>query len=150
MPRLADRCPEAFLLRCFAGFCFTTATERRFSETRLPSIAAVYESCLPAATSQAVSRSRSSGNCVQAQLNGWAATYACLTRAAADPRQVFHNLMYVRYPFSDEKRHGACNVSTSSAPRAPLFLRHSPRRNPERFWMPENQIVSRQKEAGCD
>eukprot|EP00439_Symbiodinium_sp_Y106_P076554 s729_g15.t1 len=38
--------------------------------------------------------------------------------------QVFHNLMYVRYPHADEKR-----------------------RNPERFWMPENQIVSRQREA---
>ncbi|CAE7388068.1 SLC4A4 [Symbiodinium natans] len=38
--------------------------------------------------------------------------------------QVFHNLMYVRYPHSDEKR-----------------------RNPQRFWMAENLIMSRQKEA---
>eukprot|EP00435_Cladocopium_sp_Y103_P045368 s1082_g13.t1 len=38
--------------------------------------------------------------------------------------QVFHNLMYVRYPHVDEKQ-----------------------RNPERFWIPENQKVSRQREA---
>mmetsp|Transcript_96399 Transcript_96399/g.171359 ORF Transcript_96399/g.171359 Transcript_96399/m.171359 type:complete len:210 (+) Transcript_96399:11-640(+) len=38
--------------------------------------------------------------------------------------QAFHNLMYVRYPHSEEKQ-----------------------RNPDRFWIPENQIVSRQKEA---
>mmetsp|Transcript_43681 Transcript_43681/g.81444 ORF Transcript_43681/g.81444 Transcript_43681/m.81444 type:complete len:176 (+) Transcript_43681:229-756(+) len=38
--------------------------------------------------------------------------------------QVFHNLMYVRYPHTDEKR-----------------------RNPSRFWIPENQVISRQKEA---
>lgn len=39
-------------------------------------------------------------------------------------RQVFHNLMYVRYPHSDEKQ-----------------------RNPDRFWIPENQKISRQKEV---
>lgn len=38
--------------------------------------------------------------------------------------QVFQNLMYVRYPHSEEKQ-----------------------RNPDRFWIPENQVVSRQKEA---
>jgi len=38
--------------------------------------------------------------------------------------QVFHNLMYVRYPHAEEKA-----------------------RNPQRFWIPENQVISRQKEA---
>merc|ERR1740121_2558804 len=38
--------------------------------------------------------------------------------------QCFQNLMYVRYPHSEEKQW-----------------------NPQRFWVPENQIVSRQKEA---
>ncbi|CAK0902960.1 unnamed protein product, partial [Prorocentrum cordatum] len=38
--------------------------------------------------------------------------------------QVFQNLMYVRYPHSEEKR-----------------------RNPSRFWIPETQVISRQKEA---
>eukprot|EP00933_Yihiella_yeosuensis_P013929 TRINITY_DN12688_c0_g1_i1.p3 TRINITY_DN12688_c0_g1~~TRINITY_DN12688_c0_g1_i1.p3 ORF type:complete len:100 (+),score=23.65 TRINITY_DN12688_c0_g1_i1:417-716(+) len=38
--------------------------------------------------------------------------------------QTFHNLLYVRYPHSEEKS-----------------------RNPSRFWVPETQIVSRQKEA---
>mmetsp|Transcript_84158 Transcript_84158/g.250783 ORF Transcript_84158/g.250783 Transcript_84158/m.250783 type:complete len:209 (+) Transcript_84158:112-738(+) len=38
--------------------------------------------------------------------------------------QVFQNLMHVRYPHAEEKK-----------------------RNPERFLIPENQVVSRQKEA---
>lgn len=38
--------------------------------------------------------------------------------------QCFHNLMHVRYPHSEEKQ-----------------------RNPQRFLIPENQVVSRQKEA---
>jgi len=38
--------------------------------------------------------------------------------------QCYYNLMYLRYPHSEEKR-----------------------RNPARFWIPENQVVSRQKEA---
>mmetsp|Transcript_22261 Transcript_22261/g.39199 ORF Transcript_22261/g.39199 Transcript_22261/m.39199 type:complete len:209 (+) Transcript_22261:140-766(+) len=38
--------------------------------------------------------------------------------------QCFHNLMHVRYPHSDEKK-----------------------RNPQRFYIPENQVISRQKEA---
>lgn len=38
--------------------------------------------------------------------------------------QCFHNLMHVRFPHTDEKR-----------------------RNPQRFWIPENQVISRQKEA---
>jgi len=38
--------------------------------------------------------------------------------------QVFQNLMHVRYPHVDERK-----------------------RNPERFFIPENQVVSRQKEA---
>eukprot|EP00928_Gymnodinium_smaydae_P023918 TRINITY_DN19542_c0_g6_i1.p1 TRINITY_DN19542_c0_g6~~TRINITY_DN19542_c0_g6_i1.p1 ORF type:complete len:210 (+),score=49.86 TRINITY_DN19542_c0_g6_i1:75-704(+) len=38
--------------------------------------------------------------------------------------QVYHNLMYTRYPHSEEKA-----------------------RDPQRFWIPENQVVSRQKEA---
>mmetsp|Transcript_16281 Transcript_16281/g.26025 ORF Transcript_16281/g.26025 Transcript_16281/m.26025 type:complete len:210 (+) Transcript_16281:133-762(+) len=41
--------------------------------------------------------------------------------------QTFHNLLYVRYPHSEEKA-----------------------RNPERFWIPENQVVSRQKEAAMN
>eukprot|EP00747_Dinoflagellata_sp_TGD_P162580 gnl/TRDRNA2_/TRDRNA2_180315_c0_seq1.p1 gnl/TRDRNA2_/TRDRNA2_180315_c0~~gnl/TRDRNA2_/TRDRNA2_180315_c0_seq1.p1 ORF type:complete len:213 (-),score=58.93 gnl/TRDRNA2_/TRDRNA2_180315_c0_seq1:83-721(-) len=38
--------------------------------------------------------------------------------------QCFHNLMHVRYPHSEEKQ-----------------------RNPHRFLIPENQVISRQKEA---
>ena len=38
--------------------------------------------------------------------------------------QCFHNLMYVRYPHSDEKK-----------------------KHPERFLVPETQVISRQKEA---
>eukprot|EP00927_Polykrikos_kofoidii_P032958 TRINITY_DN27932_c0_g2_i1.p1 TRINITY_DN27932_c0_g2~~TRINITY_DN27932_c0_g2_i1.p1 ORF type:complete len:211 (+),score=38.62 TRINITY_DN27932_c0_g2_i1:79-711(+) len=38
--------------------------------------------------------------------------------------QSFQNLMHIRYPHSDEKA-----------------------RNPSRFWIPENQVISRQKEA---
>eukprot|EP00913_Durusdinium_trenchii_P030711 g28765.t1 len=47
-----------------------------------------------------------------------------LSAVCFTPRQVFHNLLYVRYPHSSEKQ-----------------------RNPDRFWIPENQKVSRQKEA---
>jgi len=38
--------------------------------------------------------------------------------------QCFQNLMFVRYPHSEEKA-----------------------RNPQKFWIPENQVISRQKEA---
>mmetsp|Transcript_23599 Transcript_23599/g.23370 ORF Transcript_23599/g.23370 Transcript_23599/m.23370 type:complete len:106 (-) Transcript_23599:29-346(-) len=38
--------------------------------------------------------------------------------------QLFHNLMYIRYPHSEHKR-----------------------RSPEKFWVPENRIMSRQQEA---
>merc|ERR1712224_952312 len=38
--------------------------------------------------------------------------------------QVYQNLMHVRYPHVEEKA-----------------------RNPQRFWIPENQVISRQKEA---